>query len=45
MEYEKLLEVYTLEQIIEMLDLEAVDILRLLDDQGYLNNLEIPVPL
>ncbi len=45
MDYEKLLEVYTLEELLVALDLEPVDILRLLDEQGYLEGLDIPVPL
>jgi len=45
MEYEKLLEAYTLEQILEAIDLEPVDILRLLYEQGYLEDIDLPVPL
>ena len=42
--YDKLLEVYTLEEILENLDMEAVDILRLLDECNLLN-LTLPEPL
>jgi hypothetical protein len=43
--YEKLLEVYTLEEIIDALGLEQVEVLQLLDEQGYLQSLELPEAL
>ena len=40
-----LLDVYDLDQILELLDLEPYDILALLDEQGLLDKLETPEPL
>lgn len=42
--YEKLLEVYTLEQLLELIDLEPVAVLAILDELGYLPE-EIVEPL
>jgi hypothetical protein len=41
----KLLEVYDLDEIIELLDLEPYDVLSILDEQGLLDKLETPEPL
>ena len=41
----KLLEVYTLEEILESVGLESIDVLAILEEQGYLDNLELTVPL
>ena len=41
----RLLEVYDLDDILELLDLEPYDILALLDEQGLLDKLETPEPL
>lgn len=41
----KLLEVYDLDEILELLDLEPYDLLVLLDDQGLLERLDTPEPL
>lgn len=35
--YRQLLEIYTLEEILERSDVEAEDVLALLDEQGLLN--------
>lgn len=41
----KLLEVYSLDEILEALDLEDIDVLAILEEQGYLDKLSIPEPL
>ncbi len=43
--YYQLLEVYDLETILEALDLEPADILKLLDEEGLLDGLSLPEPL
>lgn len=43
--YQKLLSVYTLEEILDNLDLEPEDVLAILDDQGYMDTLTLPEPL
>lgn len=43
--YYKLLEVYTLSDILIALDLEDADILKRLDEEGLLDELELPEPL
>lgn len=43
--FEKLLEVYSLEEILEMAGLEVVEVLEILDTHGYLSELDIPEPL
>lgn len=41
----KLLEVYDLEEILANLDLEDIDLLELLAEQGLLESLSLPEPL
>lgn len=42
--YENLLSTYSLEELLIAVDLEPVDVLRILDELGYLT-LDIPEPL
>ena len=42
--YQKLLEIYTLEQILEFCELEPIEVIQLLDEQCLLPN-DIEVPL
>lgn len=41
----KLLEVYDLEDILDVLDLEPIDVLRILEEQGYFDDFVLPEPL
>lgn len=41
--YRQLLEIYTLEEILERIDVEAEDVLALLDEQGLLKLEVIPL--
>lgn len=41
----KLLEVYTLEEILQAVDLDDLSVLVILSDQGFLDELELPRPL
>lgn len=43
--FEKLLEVYSLEEILELAGIEAVEVLHVLDEQGYLEDLDLLEPL
>lgn len=43
--YYRLLEVYTLERILDALDIEQAEVLQLLDEQGLLEDIELPEPL
>jgi len=43
--FAKLLEVYTLEEILERAGVEIVEVLCLLDEMGYLRELDTPEPL
>lgn len=43
--YIKLLEVYDLLEILYLIDLEPVEVLEILDDQGYLDKLDTPEAL
>jgi hypothetical protein len=42
---EKLLDVYTLEEILERAGVEVVEVLSLLDELGYLKDLDVLEPL
>lgn len=44
-QFVKLLEVYTLEEILERAGLEVVEVLVLLDNMGYLKELDVLEPL
>lgn len=41
----KLLEVYSLEDILENAELEPIEVLEILEEQGYLDNLSLAEPL
>lgn len=41
----KLLEVYSLEEILMNIDLESIDVLEILEEQGYLDKLNLPEPI
>lgn len=43
--FRKLLEVYELEDLLEIAELEPLEVLLLLNEWGYLRSLEIPEPL
>lgn len=42
---EKLLETYSLEEILDALDMEPLDLLVLLSEQGYLDDLSLAEPV
>ena len=43
--FTKLLEVYTLEEILENVNLETAEVLSILDELGYLDDLDLLEPL
>jgi hypothetical protein len=44
--FEKLLEAYSLEDLLELAGLEVVEVLVILDEQGYLQDIQnLPEPL